>query len=68
MLWRLAQRRSLCLDKIVIVVAMLACLLLVGKAMPGRNWPAVVAATLAVVLLVVLAEQNGYWPSSWRLR
>lgn len=56
------------MDKVALIVAMLACLFLVGRAMPGRNWPVVVAATLAVVLLVVLAEQNGYWPSSWRVR
>lgn len=56
------------LEKIVIVVSMLGALFLVGRAMPGRRWPVVIAATLAVVLLVVLAEQNGYWPSSWRVR
>lgn len=63
-----AQRGSFCLDKVALIVAMLACLFLVGRALPGRNWPVVVAATLAVVLLVVLAEQNGYWPSGWRVR
>lgn len=56
------------MDKVVIVVSMLACLFLVSRGMPGRNWPAVIAATLAVVLIVVLAEQNGYWPASWKVR
>jgi hypothetical protein len=56
------------MEKVVGVVALMACLLLVGRAMPGRNWPVVLAATLGVVLLVVLAEQNGYWPQSWKTR
>lgn len=56
------------MDKVLIVVSMLACLFLVSRSMPGRNWPLVIAGTLAVVLLVVLAEQNGYWPASWKLR
>ena len=56
------------MDKIVIVVALLGALLIVARRMPGRLWPVVIAATLAVVVLVVLAEQNGYWPSSWKVR
>lgn len=56
------------MDKVVIIVSMLACLFLVARGMPGRNWPMVIAATLAVILLVVLAEQNGYWPQSWKQR
>lgn len=56
------------MDKVVLVVSMLACLLLASRTMPGRMWPVVIAATLAVVLLVVLAEQNGYWPAGWKLR
>lgn len=56
------------MDKVVIIVSMLACLFLVSRGMPGRNWPMVIAATLAVILLVVLAEQNGYWPESWKQR
>lgn len=56
------------MDKVVIIVSMLACLFLVSRGMPGRNWPVVIAATLAVVLIVVLIEQNGYWPASWKVR
>ncbi|TDR88970.1 hypothetical protein [Enterovirga rhinocerotis] len=56
------------MDKVVIVVSMLAVLFLVGRAMPGRRWPVVIAATLAVVVLVVMAEQNGYWPTNWKVR
>lgn len=56
------------MEKVVLVVSMLACLFLVSRAMPGRHWPVVIAATLAVILLVVLAEQNGYWPASWKVR
>ena len=63
-----AHSRSECVDKVVIIVSMLACLFLVSRGMPGRNWPVVIAATLAVVLIVVLIEQNGYWPASWKVR
>ena len=56
------------MDKVVIIVSMLACLFLVSRGMPGRSWPVVIAATLAVVLLVVFAERNGYWPSGWKVR
>jgi hypothetical protein len=55
-------------EKVVLVTSLLACLFLVSRGMPVRSWPVVIAATLALVLLVVLAEQNGYWPSSWKLR
>jgi drug/metabolite transporter (DMT)-like permease len=54
--------------QIVSVVAMLALLFLMGRRLPGRRWPVVIAATLAVVVLVVLAEQNGLWPRSWHVQ
>ncbi len=50
------------------LVAMLAVLFLVGRGMPLSRWPVIIAATLAVILLVVAAEQNGYWPRSWQAR
>lgn len=56
------------MDKVVGVVAMLAILFLVGRGLPGRLWPVVIAATLALVLAVVMAEQNGLWPASWQVR
>lgn len=56
------------MDKIMAVVAMLAVLFLVGRGLPGRRWPVIIAATLAVVLLVVFAEQQGWWPREWRTR
>ena len=56
------------MDKVVAVVAMLAVLFLVARGLPGRMWPVVLAGTLAVILLVVLAEQGGYWPKSWQVR
>lgn len=55
------------MEKVAIVVSMLACLFLVSRGMPVRSWPVVIAATLAVILLVVLAEQNGYWPTGWKV-
>ena len=57
-----------CVEKVVLVVSMLACLFLVSRGMPVRSWPVVIAATLAVILMVVLAEQNGYWPASWKIK
>lgn len=56
------------MDKIVAVVATLAVLVLVGRGLPARRWPVVIAATLAVILLVVLAERFGSWPRDWRVR
>ena len=56
------------MDKIFGLIAVLASLVLVSRGMPTQRWPVVVAATLAVVLAVVLAEQYGYWPTSWRVR
>jgi len=53
---------------VVSIVAMLGSLFLVSRGMPGRSWPVVIAATLAVVFLVVFLEQNGYWPASFTLR
>ena len=56
------------MDKIVAAVAMLAVLVLVGRRLSTRRWPVVIAATLAVILLVVVAERVGYWPRDWRVR
>lgn len=56
------------MDKIVAVVALLAVLILVARGLPGRMWPVIIAGTLAVILLVVLAEQGGWWPRDWRVR
>ncbi|MDB5559580.1 MAG: hypothetical protein JWQ36_2514 [Enterovirga sp.] len=53
---------------IVSLAAMLAVLFLVGRGMPLSRWPVIIVATLAVIVLVVAAEQNGWWPSSWRVR
>ena len=50
------------------IVALLAVLFLVGRGMPARRWSAIIAVTLAVVVLVVLAERNGLWPQGWRVR
>jgi drug/metabolite transporter (DMT)-like permease len=55
-------------DRLVALVAMLAVLFLVGRRLPARRWPMILAVTLAVVVLVVLAEQNGLWPRSWTTR
>ena len=56
------------MSTVMAVVAVLACLFLVSRGLPASRWPTVLAATLAVILAVVLAEQNGYWPSSWKVR
>jgi hypothetical protein len=55
-------------DRLVSVVAVLAVLFLVGRGLPGRRWPVVIAATLALVVVVVLAERNGFWPPGWTVR
>jgi hypothetical protein len=55
-------------DRLVSVVAVLAVLFLVGRRLPGRSWPLIVAATLALVVVVVLAERNGLWPRGWTVR
>jgi hypothetical protein len=56
------------MDKALGVVALVAVLFLVARGLPGRRWPVVIAGTLALVLVVVLAEQSGFWPASWRVR
>lgn len=50
------------------VAALLAVLFLVSRGLPASRWPLVIAATLAIVVLVVAAERTGYWPASWRTR
>lgn len=50
------------------VVSLLLVLFLVGRGMPARRWPAIIAATLAVIVLVLMLERGGYWPASWRTR
>ena len=50
------------------VVALLVVLFFVGRGTPIGRWPVIIAATLAVILVVVLAEQAGWWPASWRVR
>lgn len=56
------------MDKIAAVVALLAVLFLVSRGLPGRRWPVILAATLAVVICVVLAERQGLWPAGWKVR
>jgi hypothetical protein len=53
---------------IVPLVALLAVLFLVGRGLPLSRWPVIIVATLAVIVLVVAAEQNGWWPRSWQVR
>ena len=53
---------------VVALISLLTVLFLVGRGMPLSRWPVIIAATLAVILLVVAAEQNGYWPQSWKVR
>lgn len=53
---------------IVGLVSLLACLFLASRGLPGRQWPVILAATLAVILLVVGAERAGWWPQGWRVR
>ncbi|HEX8101811.1 MAG: hypothetical protein QOC71_1882 [Thermoplasmata archaeon] len=54
------------MEYVVGVVALLAVLFLVGRGTPLHSWPLIIAATLAVVVAVVLLERGGYWPASWR--
>lgn len=56
------------MDKVVGIVALLAVLFLATRGLPGRLWPVILAGTLAVILVVVLAEQSGWWPASWKVR
>jgi hypothetical protein len=55
-------------DRLIALAAALALLFLMGRRLPGRLWPVVLAATLGLVVLVVLAEQNGLWPRGWTTR
>jgi hypothetical protein len=53
------------MEYMVALVGLLAVLFLVGRGVPGSRWPVIIAATLAVVVLVVLAERSGFWPRGW---
>lgn len=53
---------------LISAVALLGVLLLVGRRLPAARWPLVIAATLAVILLVVGVERAGLWPATWRVR
>jgi hypothetical protein len=56
------------MDKIVAAAALIAVLFLVGRGTPYRQWLVVTAVVLAVILVVVGIEQNGWWPQDWRTR
>lgn len=56
------------MELIVSLVAVLAVLVLVSRGLPRSRWPLVIAGTLGVILIVVLAERGGIWPESWRVK
>jgi hypothetical protein len=56
------------MDKVVGIAALLALLIFLGRGMPLRSWPLVIAATLALVVAIVLIERAGYWPRGWTTR
>lgn len=56
------------MNTVVSVVFLLLALVVVSRRLPGRQWPVVLAATLAVVLAVVALEAAGWWPAGWRVR
>ncbi len=41
---------------------------LVGRGVPWNAKLLTLAVTLAVIVLIVLAERNGYWPEGWQRR
>ena len=53
------------METVVGIVALVAVLFLVGRGMSMRSWPFVIAATLAIVVVIVLLERGGYWPRGW---
>lgn len=63
-----ARRRFDAMEWVASVVALLAVLFLVSRGLPGRQWPAIIALTLAVIVAVVLLERSGLWPQAWRTR
>lgn len=48
------------------LVSLLLVLVLVARGTPGRQLLIVLAATLAVVVVVLFAERSGFWPDSLR--
>ena len=56
------------MQQLVWAVALVATLILVSRGLPSRRWPPILAATLAVILLVVMAEHYGFWPTALRVR
>ena len=56
------------MEFILPLAALLAVLFLVSRGLPIGRWPLVIAGTLAVIVLVVLAERGGFWPAGWQVR
>jgi len=50
------------------LIALLAVLFLVSRGLPGRMWPVIIAATLAVIVAIVGLERSGLWPQNWHTR
>ncbi len=50
------------------LVALLALFFLMTRGVPSRQILLAVAATLALVLAVLLIERAGLWPANWRTR
>lgn len=56
------------MDRIVSAIALLGFAFLVARRFPGHRLLIVVAVTLALIVLIVGAEQAGLWPEAARLR
>ncbi|MEH3144244.1 MAG: hypothetical protein PGN34_02590 [Methylobacterium frigidaeris] len=56
------------MDIAVSVVSLLLVLFLIARGTPGRSLLVVLAATLAVVVLIVGIERAGMWPSELHTR
>ena len=50
------------------LIAGLALLWLIGRGVPWNSKLLTIAATLAVIVLIVLLERGGYWPESFHRR
>lgn len=59
---------ALLMEMLVPLMIGLTLIWLIGRGTPWNAKVLTLAVTLAVIVLIVLLERNGYWPEDWRRR
>jgi hypothetical protein len=56
------------MEKVVAVVALIGVLVIVARGHPQQRILLAAAVALALVLVIVGIERNGWWPQGWQTR